>query len=302
LAKGGEEKKAEESNVLDFDKLWDYGKPGETRVLFEEHLAKADKAVDLSYYLQLQTQIARTLGLQQMFDSAHVILDEVESQLSDDLPLVKVRCLLERGRTLNSSGKKKESEPLFIESYELATKIGADFYAIDAAHMVAIVAESREDRMKWSLLGIDIAEKTSDKRARGWLGSITNNVGWDYHDAGEYEDALKMFEKALAFREESGKQKSINIAKWCVARAYRSLERYDEALEIQLALESFHKEAGDSDGYVWEELGELYHVKKDDKATAYFAMAYEALSKINWLVESQPERIERLKKLGKVEE
>jgi tetratricopeptide (TPR) repeat protein len=292
-----------EYTVLDFDTLWDYEKPAETRARFNGLLAKADKQANLSYYLQLQTQIARTYGLQQMFDSAHQLLDEIESQLADRLELVKVRYLLERGRTINSSGSPEIAIPLFTEAFELAGSLGTDFYAIDAAHMVAIAADNRNERMKWNRKGLEIAEETSDQRARGWLGSIYNNIGWDYHEHGEYDQALAMFEKALAARVESGKVKPIRIARWCVARAYRSLGRVDEALEIQLALEEKGRESGDEDGFVWEELGELYLLKKDkEQATEYFAKAYDALSKVDWLAHDQPDRLARLKKLGKAGE
>jgi tetratricopeptide (TPR) repeat protein len=299
--KATESPSEKEYTVLDFDTLWDFNQPAATRSRFNEFLARADKQADLSYYLQLQTQIARTYGLQQMFDSAYQLLDEVDSQLSDAPAIVKVRYLLERGRTINSSGNPEKSLPLFIEAFELADTLGADFYAIDAAHMVAIVADTRDERMKWSRMGIEIAEKSSDKRARGWLGSIYNNVGWDYHDNGEYEQALEMFEKALAARIESGEEERADIARWCVARAYRSLGRVDEALDIQLALDEKYRQSGHQDGYVWEELGELYLLKKqEDKATEYFAKAYDALSQIQWLVDDQPDRLARLKKLGKV--
>ena len=35
-----------------------------------------------------------------------------------------------------------------------------------------------------------------------------------------------------------------------------------------------------------------------DEARPYFKKAFEHLSKISWLAESEPKRIERLKKLG----
>jgi len=298
-----EEPRRKEYRVLDFDSLWDYDRPAETRARFIEALARADKEADLSYYLQLQTQIARTYGLEEMFDSAHQVLDEVASQLGDGLELARVRYLLERGRAINSSGRPAESIPLFTEAFGLADSLGAEFYAIDAAHMIAIAAESRDERMKWNQTGLGIAEKSSDQRARGWLGSIYNNVGWDYHDHGEYQQALDMFEKALAAREKSGKEKPIRIAKWCVARAYRSLGRVDEALVIQSELEKEGEASGDPDGFVFEELGELNLLnKQEEKAAAYFAKAYEALSQVQWLVQSQPERLERLKELGNVED
>lgn len=167
--------------------------------------------------------------------------------------------------------------------------------------MVAIVGTVPAERMKWSLTGVDLAEKSADERARGWLGSLCNNIGWDYHDNGEYEKALGMFDKALAFRIEQGKPKEIGIAKWCVGRALRSLQRNDEALDIQLALRDEHDSTGQDDGYVHEELGELYLVmNKPEESQKEFAEAYALLSKDDWLVKNETARLERIKKLGNV--
>ena len=116
------------SEQLDFDKLWNYNDPKGTRDKFEELLPKAKDGNDESYYLQLQTQIARTYGLEANFDEAHKILFDVESKLNNDLELVRVRYLLERGRAYRSDNKADRSIPLFVESFELAKKLGADFY------------------------------------------------------------------------------------------------------------------------------------------------------------------------------
>ncbi|HET7152899.1 MAG TPA: hypothetical protein VFJ29_03970, partial [Candidatus Kapabacteria bacterium] len=61
----------------DFDKLWDYAQPDATEQKFRDVLSRTKKDTDLSYYTQLLTQLARTLGLQKKFAEAHAVLDEV---------------------------------------------------------------------------------------------------------------------------------------------------------------------------------------------------------------------------------
>lgn len=286
---------------LDFDKLWNYNDPKGTRDKFEELLSKAIDGDDESYYLQLLTQIARTYGLEANFDAAHKVLFEVESKLSDDLDIVRVRYLLERGRAYRSDNKPERAIPFFTESFQLAKKVGADFYAVDAAHMVAIAEPDPLKQYQWNLDAIEIAEKSKEARARNWLGSLYNNMGWSYHDGADFEKALDMFEKALVAHEEKGREGNIKIARWSVARCLRSLERIDEALEIQLALYEEEKVAGSGSGYTEEELGELYLIKEDTaQAESFFAASYQVLSKDIWLVRNEPSRLERLKKLGKV--
>ena len=56
---------------------------------------------------------------------------------------------------------------------------------------------------------------------------------------------------------------------------------------------------GGSDGYVEEEIGEcLLLLKREEEARPYFAKAYELLSKDEWLVDNEPERVKRLKEMS----
>lgn len=86
----------------EFDELWDYNSPEETREKFANLLSEAD--LHSSYHLQLLTQLARTYSLEGQFDEAHKLLDQVEPHLGPDQALAQVRYLLERGRSFNSSG------------------------------------------------------------------------------------------------------------------------------------------------------------------------------------------------------
>jgi hypothetical protein len=87
-----------------------------------------------------------------------------------------------------------------------------------------------------------------------------------------------------------------------IACAYRSRDRYDEALSIQLRLAGEGTEAGAPDGYVYEELSELL-LAKGDPATARpnFARALGFLGADAGLRANEPERLARLKRLGEVE-
>ena len=59
----------------------------------------------------------------------------------------------------------------------------------------------------------------------GWLGSLFNNIGWDYFDAGEYEVALNWFERALVEREKRPEEPTrIEHARDAVEEARRMLE------------------------------------------------------------------------------
>ena len=111
--------------------------------------------------------------------------------------------------------------------------------------------------------------------------------------------ALAFFEDAIAFRKEQGKADEIRVAEWCFARTLRSLGRHDEALAIQQRLEA----EGTEDGFVSEELGELLLLLgRKGAARPKFARAYELLSKDPWLQRDEPDRLDRLRRLGLGEE
>jgi len=131
------------STYPDFNTLWDYSNPEKTRAAFERARDELEDATP-DVLLQLDTQVARTHGLQRDFDRAHALLDEVASKLTPSTPIARVRYLLERGRVHNSSGDQAASAPLFHDALELAERARAHGYAVDAAHMLGIVSRGEE--------------------------------------------------------------------------------------------------------------------------------------------------------------
>ena len=287
------------TELPDFDSMWDYYQPARTESVFREITSVAQKTEESSYYGELLTQIGRTLGLQRRFDDGHAILDTVASMLDTVPPVVRIRYLLERGRLYNSSGRADTSKVFFLEAWGEAMEAGEDGYCVDALHMLGIVTPP-EEQLRWNVKAMDYAERSDDERARRWLGPLYNNIGWSYHDIGEYEKALELFEKSLQWRIEQNDDVGTRIARWTIGRAYRSLGRIDEAMAMQQALlDEIDEKNLDPDGYVYEELGECLLIKdRKDEAALQFKKAYELLSPDPWLVENEAERLERLRLLG----
>jgi tetratricopeptide (TPR) repeat protein len=285
--------------LFDFDTLWDYDHPERTEAVFRQLLLQEEANPDLSYHLQLLTQLARAQALQRHFTEAHTTLDQVQSHLTAELVQATIRYRLERGRVLNSSGHPEDARPWFQQAWELAREHGEDFYAIDALHMLAIVAPTAEQN-SWNTLALQVAEASTDERARNWRGSLYNNMGWTSHELGDYERALALFQQAVQCRKEQGKRREILIARWCVGRVFRSLQRYQEALSLQEELaEEWASSGEEPDGYIAEELAEcllaLGHVTE---SRPYFTQAFILLSQDSWLGAQAPQRLQRLKQLG----
>jgi tetratricopeptide (TPR) repeat protein len=127
--------------------------------------------------------------------------------------------------------------------------------------MVAIVAPAAEQE-SLNRRSLALAAGAEYPRARQWRGSLLNNLGWTLFERGDLEDALEVFEQALAARVQQGKLIEIQVARWCIARTLRGFGRFDEALAIQEALAAEHALAGTSDPYVQEELAKLESVLK----------------------------------------
>ena len=315
---------ARADNLPDFDSLWDYNNPAQSEAKFRDLLPVAEKSGDTGYLTELQTQIARTLSLQQKFDEAHAVLDEIASTLEavkkDRHSLldkerraglamtdsaagarVHVRYLLERGRTFNSSKQKDSALPLFEEAWNVSLGAGLDSYAVDAAHMMAIAAPP-EQVMELNQKALALAEKSSEPKARKWRGSLYNNIGWDYFGQAKYDSALAMFEKAVRARIEQEQQTEVRVAKWCVAKTLRMMGQVESALLMQQTLEIEWRDSDDGpDGYAFEEIAEcLLALNRANDAAPYFARAHELLSGDPWLQRDEPERLARLKELGGV--
>lgn len=284
----------------DFDALWDYNNPSQTEAKFRDLLPNDEGSDSIAYHAELLTQIARTLGLQQQFDSAHATLDRVLPMLEKAGDRARVRYLLERGRTFRSSDQVGKSTPLFEEAWTLAADGGFDFYAVDAAHMLGMVVPEEGGR-EWNLRAIALAEASVDPRARNWLGSLYNNTGWTHFDAKDYDSALDMFTRALNFRKQQEKPREILIARWCVAKTLRFLGQTEAALETQLSLLDSWNEIGEPDGYVYEEIGEcLLLQSRPQDAAPHFKKAFDLLSKDIWISRDEPARLKRIEELGSV--
>jgi tetratricopeptide (TPR) repeat protein len=289
------------SMLPDFDQQWDYGDPATTEATFRELLAAHPRA-ELGWRYELRTQVARTLGLQQRFDEALAELDALERDHPDAPARARVRARLERGRALNSSGAPDRARAPFEQALELARDADEDGLAVDAAHMLAIVAPSPEAAFEWTRRALELAEASADPDARRWRGALHNNLGWTYHESGRFAEALVEFERSRDAFAELGRDDRARVARWSMARALRSLRRFDEALAAQNALLAELEALGETDGYVFEELGEnLLALERPAEAAPWFQRAWVALKDDPWLQRDEPERLQRMRELGGAE-
>jgi tetratricopeptide (TPR) repeat protein len=166
------------------------------------------------------TQLARVRGLRQDYEGGDRLLDEV----AENEARVRIRVDLERGRLRRSAGDKEAALPLFERAFAAAVEAGEEWLAGDAAHMAALAAPDREGFVAWTNRGLELAERSP--AAAYWAGPLLNNLGWEYFDGEEYEQALELFERALTVRErDPDNPAAIEHAREAVAEARRALGR-----------------------------------------------------------------------------
>lgn len=300
------------SRLDHFDELF-VGNPVDIEKNLSALLPEAGKRADKSIYLQILSQIALAQAMQQKFDIAHQTLDEAEKLLEPQYQLAKIRLLLERGRVYHQSDRLDQALSFFIQSYDLSRLSPEfDFHTVNASHMVAIVEKHAEGKIEWNKRAINLAEQTKDERCHTWLGPIYNNLAQNYIEAEKYLEALQSFEKCKAHAEERGDQIVIRGALWGVGRALRGLNKLDQALDVQNDLLKDYEKIAEQGllpmeliyvgrGLVYEELAEIHFAKESDEQTQKYAhLAYEDLSKDDWMKKLYPKRIQRLLELGKL--
>jgi tetratricopeptide (TPR) repeat protein len=195
--------------------LWDFEDVDGTEARLREQLEQEASAAGRAEVL---TQLARVHSLRDEFDDCEALLREAETLSGDGL--VAVRVGLERGRKLRSSGDGAAAAPLFEWAFARASELGEFWFAGDAAHMVAISVP--EKMVEWTDRGLALAEREPD--AAYWAGPLLNNLGWQYYEAGDYEQALAVFERALEVRKrDPDNRQAITWAEEALAEARNAL-------------------------------------------------------------------------------
>lgn len=272
---------------LDLAALWDFHQPALSEQRFREALATAqgDDA------LILQTQIARSWGLRGDFERSRQILAQLAPALAQAGAEPKVRHALEWGRSWasakHSAGEqtdaaRAQARQSFEQALALARAAQLDALAIDAVHMLAFVDTAPADQEKWAREALALSLASSQPAAKRWEASIRNNLGYALHELGRFDEALAELERALALRRLGSDARAEREARWMVAWTLRSLKRKDEALALQLQLETDNDAAGTPDGFVFEELETLYRERGaagDGERAAHYAQRRAALAK-----------------------
>lgn len=179
------------------DELWDFDDAAGSEARFAA--AAQDAGRSPAERLELVTQQARALGVQQRFAEAQALLDGL-GQVAD--AAVEARIALETGRLRNSAGDPEAATLFFEDAAMIARDAGLEFLEVDALHMLATADPAHAE--EWAERGIARAHTAAQPRTQRWLVSLHNNRGWSAMGAGELDAALAAFQEAASWAERVG--------------------------------------------------------------------------------------------------
>lgn len=196
------------------DELWDFSDAAGSEARLR---AAAADETDAAARAELETQVARALGLQERFDEADAVLDAVAIEDA----AVAARAALERGRVRNSAGDPEAAVPYFLAAVDAASGAGLSFLQVDALHMLAIAEPDQAEQ--WTSAAFGALQGVAEPRTLRWNVSLHNNAGWRLFDAGRPDDAITEFESARDAATRWGTPQQVQWADEALAEARAAL-------------------------------------------------------------------------------
>jgi tetratricopeptide (TPR) repeat protein len=229
--------------------------------MFESLADDALAAGDDSVYVEAAAMRARSYLIQGNAAEGRPWLSLAAEKADPAEPRAWSRYLGVRGRFEWEDGDNTKATETFRTMFDYCGEHGLYDRAVDAAHMIALTGDP-EEKFEWAMRGIDMAEKGN---MIGWLGPLWNNLGWDYVDAGRYEEALEALEKAREYHYMGTADIPKLIADYSVAHVLRlkgDLDLAREAMEDVFKRAEGLKQEGNPDALEWMglsrwELGEI---------------------------------------------
>jgi tetratricopeptide (TPR) repeat protein len=252
------------------DQMMRGGRDQDAGALYESIAVDALAARDTSAFVQASAMRAATCLYADQFDAGREWLARAERSARPSLPAAWARYLAMRGRYEKHDGENERASETFRELFDFSQEHNLPDQAVDAAHMLALTTTG-DERFDWARRGIEMAEGAG---MVGQAAQLWNNLGWDYVDAGRYEDGLQALEKAREYHDRGTAEIPKLIADYSVAYVKRRLgDEEASTAEMQSVLEraSALAEQGNPDAPEWVgfsrwELGEIAVDRGDTEA------------------------------------
>jgi len=199
------------------------------KAALEQYQATVDKArqeFNNSVEVEALAQVARMHLILNEKEEGRKWLELAKGKATDSDPMGWSRYLGVKGRFEWQDNDLKTARETFDKMYTYCHVNGMWGRAVDAAHMIAIVAETPEERVEWGRRGIEAAEAGEEER---WLGPLWNNMACTYYDMKQYDSALECYLKAREYHWRVSDEVAKLFADYHVGMTYRKLGQYDKA-------------------------------------------------------------------------
>jgi tetratricopeptide (TPR) repeat protein len=237
------------------DTTFQQKKYAEAFALYEEALGAAREEFNRPVEVEALSQMARMKLLLNKTDDAKKYIAEAASRANDSDSMGWSRYLGVKGRVEWKTGDMKTARQTFEAMFDYCSLHDLWSRAVDAAHMVAIVAEAPEDQIEWSRKGIAIAEA---RETENWLGPLWNNLAGIYFEMKKYDSALESYQTARDFHWRFSDERAKLVADYHVGMTYRFLGKYGDAQSWLRPVLAWAERLQDHDmiGQACEDLGE----------------------------------------------
>jgi len=240
---------------------------------YEKAAGAAREEFNRPVEVEALSQMARMRLLMNKMDDAKQYLAEAASRANDSDSMGWSRYLGVKGRVEWRTGDLKTARQTFETMFDYCSLHDLWSRAVDAAHMVAIVAETPEDQIEWSRKGIAIAEA---RETENWFGPLWNNLAGIYYDMKRYDSALECYRTAREYHWRFSDERAKLVADYHVGMAYRFLGNYKQAGSWLRPVLAWAERLQDHDiiGQACEDLGEAaIGLGRKDEGLAYLKRA-----------------------------
>ncbi len=193
---------------------------------YTEVVQTAHKEFNRSVEVEALSQVARMNLVLGNREEGETWLGRAAERASESDPMGWSRYLGVKGRFEWKANDLKQARATFDQMFEFCDANALWGRAVDAAHMIAIVAESPEEQIVWGRRGIEAAEAGD---VESWLGPLWNNLAGTYYDLKQFDSALECYTKAREYHWRFSDEVGKLFADYHVGMTHRLLGNFDEA-------------------------------------------------------------------------
>ncbi len=231
---------------------------------YTEVVQTAHKEFNRSVEVEALSQVARMNLVLGNREEGETWLGRAADRASESDPMGWSRYLGVKGRFEWKADDLKQARATFDQMFEFCHANALWGRAVDAAHMIAIVAESPEEQIEWGRRGIEAAEAGD---VESWLGPLWNNLAGTYYDLKQFDSALECYTKAREYHWRFSGEVGKLFADYHVGTTHRLLGNFDKAGKWLRPVLAWAEriENHSAIGQACADLGEI-EIAKDNKA------------------------------------